>query len=254
MGTGVLSAHYLSLPVVQATIRRRILINFRADPDAVQPLLPAPFRPKLLDGTAVAGICLIRLEELRPKCLPFALGWSSENAAHRIAVVWEDRSGQEREGVYIIRRDTGSLLNHVAGGRVFPGEQGRAHFTVREIDRMIELNMETEGHGADVSLRARQADALPSTSAFGSLEAASHFFADGADGYSPGAEGVRLDGLRLCALDWRIEPLEVESVWCSFFSDTARFSPGSVVFDSALIMRDIPTEWHALPDLLASRC
>ncbi len=254
MNARVLSTRCLRLPVVRATIRRRILVNFRVDPGVVQRLLPAPFRPKLLGGSAVAGICLIRLEDLRPKGLPFPLRWSSENAAHRIAVVWEDERGEEREGVYIARRDTGSLLNHLAGGRVFPGEHGHARFRVQEADGALELAMETEGHYADVELRARAADRLPATSHFPSLEDASRFFAAGAVGYSPRGEGVQLDGLRLCTLTWHVEPLEVESVSCSFFADPARFPPGSVVFDCALILRDIPTEWQALPDLLAARC
>ncbi len=35
----------LTLPVVRATLERRILVNYRVDPEALQPLLPAPFRP-----------------------------------------------------------------------------------------------------------------------------------------------------------------------------------------------------------------
>ena len=68
------------------------------------------------------------------------MGLSSENAAHRIAVVWTDDTGS-REGVYIPRRDTGSLVNHLAGGRLFPGEHQRARFRVIEDERRIALHM-----------------------------------------------------------------------------------------------------------------
>lgn len=85
-------------------------------------LLPAPFRPKLHGGYAIAGICLIRLEEIRPEWMPGNLGLSSENAAHRIAVEWEDEGGSLREGVYVPRRDTGSVMNHWAGGRLSAGD------------------------------------------------------------------------------------------------------------------------------------
>jgi len=110
----------MRLPKVHGTIRRRLLINFRVDPEVMQRQLPSPFRPKLHDGYAVGGICLIRLENIRPPRFPSLLGLSSENAAHRIAVTWEDDGGAH-EGVYIPRRDTGSLDNHFAGGRLFPG-------------------------------------------------------------------------------------------------------------------------------------
>ena len=55
----------------------------------------------------MAGICLIRLRHIRPRVLPWWMGISSENAAHRIAVQWESE-GQVREGVYVVRRDTSS--------------------------------------------------------------------------------------------------------------------------------------------------
>jgi len=37
---------------------RRLLVNYRVDPDVAATLLPAPLRPKLVNGWAVAGICL----------------------------------------------------------------------------------------------------------------------------------------------------------------------------------------------------
>ena len=98
-------------------------MNYRIIPEFIQPLLPPKFRPKLHEGLAIGGICLIRLEKIRAQGLPSFVGMSSENAAHRIAVVWDDDQGREQEGVYIPRRDTDSNFNRLAGGRLFPGEQ-----------------------------------------------------------------------------------------------------------------------------------
>ena len=133
----------MRIPVIKGTIKRRLLVNFRADPAVVQRILPQPFRPKLHRGFSLVGICLIRLERVRPAGLPGALGLSSENAAHRIAVEWIDAGGIQREGVFIPRRDTGSLLNRVAGGRVFPGEHHRARFSVVDTDGHIDFVMES---------------------------------------------------------------------------------------------------------------
>jgi uncharacterized protein YqjF (DUF2071 family) len=60
----------MRLPAIQGVIRRRILANFRVEPQVMQRQLPTRFRPKLHDGFAVAGICLIRLEHVRPRLLP----------------------------------------------------------------------------------------------------------------------------------------------------------------------------------------
>src|SRR5688572_13204655 len=64
-------------------VRRRILVNFRAPPERVQPWLPTPMRPKLHKGDAIVGVCLIRLERLRPAVLPGLVGLAGEYAAHR---------------------------------------------------------------------------------------------------------------------------------------------------------------------------
>src|SRR6185436_17025543 len=87
----------MRIPTVRGLSKRRILVNYRVDPAVLTPLLPMPFRPKIVRGFGMAGICLIRLKGLRPAGLPAWLGISSENAAHRVAVEWDD-DGTTREG------------------------------------------------------------------------------------------------------------------------------------------------------------
>src|SRR5215468_7943504 len=97
----------MRIPIIRGVIDRRILVNFRVDAEILARLLPPPFRPKLVNGAGMAGVCLIRLKHIRPRLLPSFLGISSENAAHRIAVEW-DQDGAVREGIFIPRRDTSS--------------------------------------------------------------------------------------------------------------------------------------------------
>ena len=53
-------------PAIQAVMERRLLINYRIDPDLLASLLPDPFRPVLVGGYGIAGICLIRLGRADP--------------------------------------------------------------------------------------------------------------------------------------------------------------------------------------------
>src|SRR5262245_31977872 len=169
----------MRLPKVHGTIKRRLLVNFNIDPAVMQRQLPTPFRPKLHDGRAVGGLCLIRLENIRPRRFPSLLGLSSENAAHRIAVLWDDDAGSH-EGVYILRRDTGSLVNHLAGGRFFPGEHQRASFQVTEDERRIALRMRSADRRVEIDIDGTQAAALPEDSIFKTVSDASAFFESGA--------------------------------------------------------------------------
>ena len=49
----------MGIPVVRGVIDRRILVNYHIDPNVLAPLLPAPFRPKVVHGIGMVGICLI---------------------------------------------------------------------------------------------------------------------------------------------------------------------------------------------------
>ena len=238
----------MKLPVIQGVIRRRILANFRVDPEVMQQQLPARFRPKLQDGRAVAGICLIRLEHIRPRFVPELVGLNSENAAHRVAVLW-DEDGATREGVFVSRRDTNSQLNHFLGGRIFPGEHHQASFSVKETESEISLSYESADSEVAVKIEGTTAAALPATSVFASLAEASAFFEAGSLGYSVTHDANRLDGLNLRTDGWRVEPLEIRTISSSYFSDETKFPPGSIEFDHALIMKNVAHEWHSAEDL-----
>jgi hypothetical protein len=238
----------MRLPTIQGTIRRRVLANFRVDPQAMQKQLPARFRPKLHHGFAIAGICMIRLDHIRPKMMPQIVGISSENAAHRVAVLW-DEDGATREGVFISRRDTDSQLNSLLGGRVFPGEHHQSSFSVQESDVSVSISLKAADESISVEIDGSIGTELPATSIFSTLAEASSFFEGGAIGYSVTSDANRLDGLRLKTKEWCVEPLDVRRIHSSYFSDTTKFPKGSIEFDNALIMRNVAHEWQSVDDL-----
>jgi hypothetical protein len=233
-------------PPLSSTIERRLLVNYRVDPHAVAPLLPAPLRPQLVRGYAVAGICLLRLGSTRPTRAPGSVGLRSENAAHRIAVEWDGPDGLET-GVYIPRRDTASRLNTWAGGRLFPGEQHRAHFQVRETSDELHVAYATLDHATRVDVAVTVTDELAGSELFADLQDASDFFRQGSTGYSATAAGHHLDGMRLQAETWKVAACRVRHAESTFFDDPNRFPSGSAVLDCAVLMRDTPAHWQSLP-------
>jgi hypothetical protein len=240
----------MQIPIIRGIIDRRILVNFRVDPEVLARILPAPFRPKLVHGAGMAGVCLIRLKHIRPRFVPFFLGIASENAAHRIAVEW-DQDGKTREGVFIPRRDTSSWLNTLAGGRLFPGVHHHAAFQVQEHQDRYRIELSSDDRRTHLLVEGRVAPELPPTSLFGSLQEASDFFERGALGYSVTAKPGQFDGLELRSFAWQVQPLAVEKVASNFFEDRTLFPHGSVEFDSALLMRGIEHEWHGRGKLSA---
>lgn len=243
----------MRIPVMKGIIDRRILVNYHVGPDAILRVLPAPFRPKLVKGLAIAGICLIRLKQIRPWFIPGRIGFSSENAAHRIAVEWDD-NGVRQEGVYVPRRDTSSQLNTLVGGRMFPGVHHHARFHVCETLDHLSVVLDSDDDGTHVAVEGHVTGEWPSSSVFDSLQEASEFFRSGSLGYSPTRQAGLFDGLELRTAQWEVQPLAIEQVESSFFSNVAVFPPGSVQFDCALLMRGLAHEWHGRPSLCGEKC
>jgi hypothetical protein len=237
------------MPSIRGVIKRRLLVNFRVDPEVIQRFLPEGLSPKLQGDHAIAGICLIRLEQIRPSLILWPVGLSGENAAHRVAVTWRDADGADREGVYIPMRHTNSSLILMVGGRIFPGVHRRAVFDVADTGTDIDISIRATAGDMDVALRGKAAEQLPAGSAFPSLAAASEFFRGGSVGYSPGRDRGRLEGLKLVSPNWRVDPLAISDVHSSWISDSSRFPAGSTEFDCALVMRDISHYWVVAPDL-----
>jgi hypothetical protein len=194
---------------------------------------------------------LIRLERLRPAFLPAVIGFTSENAAHRIAVEW-DAAGGRREGVFIPRRYSDSRLNQLAGGRLFPGIHHAALFRAWNSDNRFKVEMRSPDGDVFVRVAAQAVDAWPAGSVFQSLSEASAFFEAGSCGWSPNSHEDRFDGMELRTQNWHAEPLLVERAESSFFQNRSAFPPCSIEFDCALLMRGIKHEWHTLGSICAA--
>lgn len=232
------------IPAVEGVIDRRILLNYRVDADSMAAALPDRFEPLTVDGYAVGGICLIRLQQLRPRGLPAAVGVGSENAAHRIAVEWERMDGPRESGVYVPRRDTSSWLFAAGGGRLFSDRHFLADFEVAEGEGRYEVTMESRDGDARVHVAGERTDALPGDSVFDSLAEASAFFERGSLGVSRTGDRRDYYAVELRTDEWAVEPLAVETAASSYFEDETRFLSGAVELDHALLMRDIEHTWH----------
>lgn len=239
-------------PTIRATIERRILVNYRVDPDALAGILPEPFRPALVGDFAIAGICLIRLGGIRPAGLPAVLGVTSENAAHRVAVEWDTAEGPVT-GVYIPRRDTSSRLSALLGGRVFPGWQQRPRFQVKEADGSYRVQVSGHDGQVRIAVAAHRTATVMAGSVFGSVAQASEFFRCAPVGYAATPTAGVFDGVALTAEGWGIEPLHLDEVRSSFFDSPDHFPVGTAVPDSAFLMAGLETCWRPLPALLAPR-
>lgn len=232
---------------VECTIERRLLVNYRIDPDHAAAHLPDPFRPQLVSGWAVGGVCFIRLAGTRPHGVPKSLGMTSENVAHRFAVEYDDDSGTH-VGVYVPRRDTNSLLASAAGGKAFPGRYRLARFDVHEEPNHLIIKVLSRDRSVRLEVAAHPTEQL-SSSLFNSVDDAAQFFRRGCLGWSPSQRTGLLDAVRLDSQRWNARPVTIEHMTSSLFDNQATFPAGTCTIDSALLMENLPARWITQPSL-----
>lgn len=211
--------------VLEGIIKRRLLVNFRIQPDRLK--VPEPFRLQLVDGWAIGGICLIRLEQIRPRGTPRLIGLSSENAAHRIAI---------EGGVYVPRRDTSSCINVLAGGMLFPGRQNLARFQTQESEDRVHIHVTSQDSKIRLDVQGQTTRDWPTSSVFKTPEQASQFFQKGCIGYSPSPTGH--EAMELYCPQWQVEPFQANLASSSYFSQL------NAEYDCTLLMRNLPHEWR----------
>jgi len=148
----------------------------------------------------------------------------------------------------------GFCLNALAGGRIFPGVHHLSEFTVNDADGQISMKIVAEDFDKPlIEIEAEVSEQLSEDSVFASLEESSKFFEAGCVGYSSRPDSCQLDGLLLKVSDWQVSPLAVNLVQSSYYDDRTIFPSGSIEFDHALLMRDIPHEWHSVREMTTSQ-
>jgi uncharacterized protein YqjF (DUF2071 family) len=228
---------------VKGIIDHRILLNYRIDPKIMQKNLPDEFKPKIINGYAVGGICQVSLSEMRPKGLPNILGAKSHNVAHRIAAITS-----KGEGVFVTRRDTNSVINTISSGRLFPGVYKKADFQVESNDQSYSVRIEQEGNCL-MNIKAKVSEDIEPTSIFNSVNEISDFFLTGNIGWSQKENDKGFDSIELSTVEWSMKPLRVSEQFSAYFMDESKFPKGSVEFDSAMVMQGLEHSWISREEL-----
>ena len=211
----------MSIPL-RSRVHTRILLNFRVDPSAIRPLIPAGLEPVLVEGAAVAGVCFIRQVRIRPSGFPGFTGVSLEAAAHRVAVT---RNGER--AVLVLRRDAAGLLPKIAS-RMIGASFGEGTIEWDALSARL-----VASDGATASIREGGAERLRS-SLFASRDAAADFFRQESLSIEP-------DGRSLTVTlppHWSVEAIERATFTSSMLSALGA-EP-----DSAFVARNLDALWE----------
>ena len=230
------------IKIIEGIIDRRILVNYRIDPHYLKKVLPSPFRPRLIKGYGMGGICLIRFKKMRPTWLPSMVGTSSENGTHRFCVEWKE-NGKWRSGIYIKKRFTNSRLHEFGGDKIFPGALNFSDFKVSEGKGHYSVSFRCKG-GEYAYVETQEVRQFPKDSLFKTIEEASEDFRKDQIGFSQDRQKNQFKGVKLNTDNWAVSPLVLKNCKSSLFSDPDIFPAGSVEVDHVLLMKNIKHSWE----------
>jgi hypothetical protein len=223
-----------------AIIERQILVIYRASPEALAAILPAPFRPRIFRDRAIAALSMVRLKAPRPRLMPSLINTQPEHLAHQLAIEW-DESGQTRAGWFILRRDTTARSPSI-GGSIFPGKLNHARFHVHEDNGRYRIHCDSDDEQSHVRVDAFAADFLPKTAIFSSVEEATTFFEPATTFYTPATSTGELEGMEITPKQWPIHAMALWEAKSSLFEDAQLFPSGSLEIDCAMLLRNVEYE------------
>ena len=230
------------IKIIEGVIDRRILVNYRIDPHYLEKILPSPFKPRLINGYGLGGICLIRFKKMRPTWLPSIVGTSSENGTHRFCVEWKE-NGKLYNGVYVKKRFTNSRLHEFGGEKIFPGKLVFSDFKVSEGKGHYSISFKSN-NGEYAHVEAYETHQFPKSSLFKTIEEASEDFRKDQIGYSPDGKKNQFKGVKLNTDNWEVSPLCLKNCKSSLFSNPDIFPEGSAEVDHVLLMKNIKHSWE----------
>lgn len=206
----------------------RVLLNYRVEVEELESVLPEAFHPvEVDDGVGIGGVCASALQDLHPNVAPDALGLSTVNTSHRIAVVWKEGDDVHR-GSYVNRQDVGGRLKALAGSAVLPGVVRPARITVDVDADRGRYYVRADCRDEFVRLRAEESNTLDGESMFSRPGDVLEVYEDEEVAYagSPGS----FEAVESCCVDSELRPLKVEKARSSFFEKLGG------EFDSALAL------------------
>jgi hypothetical protein len=228
--------------MIRGTIRRRLLINARVDPDEAVARLPVPLRPHVTGDGTVVGCCLLDIERVRPAGVPAAWGFGFRAAALRISVEWDDASGRTAVGVYVPMRFADSRAATAAGGRWFPGVHPYARIGMDDEGDRLRWSVAVGGMGGGSGERVVGVEGSVAASLAAELcDPVGVTCLEAALGISPDHRRA-LGAVRMEPEHRHARRFNVETLECEFLASFSSASPAP-----SYLMRDVGVTWRTEP-------
>ena len=233
----------MHVPPLRGRCRWRALFAWKIDPVVARRLVPAPLRPKLVQGTALGAVDAMGLHGLRPRIVPGPLGLSLGMCTHLIAAEWKDGS-HYRDVLYVIRRDVDVHLLGRAGGLLLPGKSHGARIQSRDELTDISIACQSLDQRCELDLAGHIGAQWPKHGLFDSPAAMMDLLGNRSGGriaFDDAGHGtlIQLEAKPECA-----EPLTITRHHSTLFAGTL-IPSGAAQIESAVLLRNLVCAWRS---------
>jgi uncharacterized protein YqjF (DUF2071 family) len=239
--------HWLPVhPVaMRTTFRRCFLVNFAVDAAAMRTRLPSHLEPDLHDGRAYLSVVIADMVRMRPAFLPNALGVTYTQVVYRAVV----RCGAER-GLTFLRSDADNRFMVAAGNAFtfFRFHYALATWSVSDDRVRFRLKSDSKTTAdirADFDTRSA-GTALPSTSRFSDLGAASTFLTELYAAFGRKHRDGRIEVVRIERNPWRSRVVPDTSGEYQAMVSGTLFTRAEAELDSVFQVEDLAYHWQRL--------
>jgi uncharacterized protein YqjF (DUF2071 family) len=240
------------LTAVQTCWIDALSINYRVDPRALAPLLPAPLEPEIHKGHGWVQVLMSSLRDMRPPGIPSLFGTCFYQVSYRAAVRYRDALGDWRRGGYFVRSETNHPVMRAVGNALAEfkfHDFGAADMVMlRDGDRLT-VGVDPEPESPDGKLVSvvdtRPLGGPPPGSCWSSLDELHEPLVECYDALGVDAEQGQLYILTIDRDPWNARFVEPQNVYCEYF-DTGPLGRGAGELDSVLHLEECRYRWRPL--------
>ena len=240
------------LTAVQTCWIDALSINYRVDPSALSPLLPAPLEPEVHKGHGWVQVLMSSLRDMRPPGIPSLFGTCFYQVSYRAAVRYRDAVGAWRRGGYFVRSETNHPVMRAVGNALAEfkfHDFGAADMVMLRDGDHLTVGVDPEPGFPDGRLVSvvdtRPLASPPAGSLWSSLGELHEPLVECYDALGVDAAEGHLYILTIDRDPWNARFVAPANLYCEYF-DTGPLGRGASSLDSVLHLEECRYRWRPL--------
>jgi len=240
------------LTAVQTCWIDALSINYRVDPAALAPLLPAPLEPEVHKGHGWVQVLMSSLRDMRPPGIPSLFGTCFYQVSYRAAVRYRDTVGAWRRGGYFVRSETNHPVMRAVGNALAEfkfHDFGAADMVMLRDGDHLTVGVDPEPGFPDGRLVSvvdtRPLASPPAGSLWSSLGELHEPLVECYDALGVDAAEGHLYILTIDRDPWNARFVAPANLYCEYF-DTGPLGRGASSLDSVLHLEECRYRWRPL--------